>query len=343
MHGRLYAGAGADVRRTGRNVNPEGGPIRRSGDRAFGDKAAGLDSLTRGHHPGSTESRWQRGLSRTSRTRCSPPTCRLVGQPVRGAGPVRRTPETFVRESRWVAARRGPAVGTRGFLRRTPTSRAAMVAVHRSTGGVADAARLFDFLVEPATRGPPATDHRDRRTARRRGLRAGPAFATGWGRPGLWTRSVACWTSTPRRGTAGRAGGGGPLAQRRRRDVVLGIGPIPDDLVDDYACDDPDVGGRTDGLKPHLEPRRGRGARREQERLTTEKRRTRPMKAVRMSNRPAGRVRASIGVSQLPGRPGVRVGRRSALRKQRGTGRASVAKVVNTGSSLKEVPEARRT
>ena len=166
-------------------------------------RAPRLDSLDpRGHHPGrpgfagaaaGLSGRHGRGVRRRRP--------RPAGQPVRRAGRPPRTPQTFVRELRWVLHDAGMAVGVARasfFLRDNTDQCAVMVAVHpdhrrrgygrglvrlpRRDGDARGAPRLITEIAEPLVDGRLRTP--------------GPAFATRSGRPGLWTRSVACWIST---------------------------------------------------------------------------------------------------------------------------------------------------
>ena len=120
------------------------------------------------------------------------------------------------------------------------------------------------------------------------------------------------------------------------------IGPIPDELVDDYARLMTQMSVDAPMGELDWEPEAWDAVRvREQERLTAEKRRTRLMTAVRHEE--SGRLVgfSSIGVSQLQADPAYQWDT-IVLRDHRGHRLGMLAKVVNTRLLRKEVPEARR-
>ncbi len=151
-----------------------------------------------------------------------------------------RTPQTSVRESRWLLHDEGAAVGVAraSFFLRDNTDQCARDG--RGAPG-APAARLRPRAVRlprraGEARGPrcgcsPRSRNRSSTATPRQDLPSRP----GWGRPGHWTRSVACWTSTH----LDEARLDALEAEARSRsagyETVSWIGPTPDDLVDDYA------------------------------------------------------------------------------------------------------------
>jgi GNAT superfamily N-acetyltransferase len=257
-----------------------------------------------------------------------------------------RTPQTARRESRWLLHDEGAPVGVARasfFLRDNTDQCAVMVAVHPEHRRRGYGRALFDFLVEQA-----------RLEGRLRMLTEiaeplvdgdsapGPAFAIGLGA----TRALDEIRRMLDLDLLDEARLDALEVEARSRsagyETLSWVGPTPDDLVDDHAqlmgqmsVDAPM--GELDWEPEAWDPDRIR----EQERLTSEQRRTRLMTAVRHEE--SGRLVgfSSIGVSQLQADPAYQWDT-IVLREHRGHRLGMLAKVVNIRLLLKEVPEARR-
>ncbi len=229
------------------------------------------------------------------------------------------------------------------FLRDNTDQCAVMVAVHPDHRRRGYGRALFDFLVAQSSLegrlrliteiAEPLVDG---------GYAPGPAFATGLGA----TRALDEIRRMLDLDLLDEARLDALEAEARSRsagyETLSWIGPIPDDLVDDYAQLMTQMSVDAPMGELDWEPEAWDAVRvREQERLTTEKRRTRLMTAVRHEE--SGRLVgfSSIGVSQLQVDPAYQWDT-IVLREHRGHRLGMLAKVVNTRLLLKEVPEARR-
>jgi GNAT superfamily N-acetyltransferase len=257
-----------------------------------------------------------------------------------------RTPQTFVRELRWLLHDQGVAVGVARasfFLRDNTDQCAVMVAVHPEHRRRGHGRALFDFLVTQATLegrlrlvteiAAPLVDGDSA---------PGPAFATRLGA----TRALDEIRRMLDLDLLDEARLDALEAEARSRsagyETLSWIGSIPEDLVDDYAQLMTQMSMDAPMGELDWEPEAWDAVRvREQERLTSEKRRTRLMTAVRHEQ--SGRLVgfSSIGVSQLQADLAYQWDT-IVLREHRGHRLGMLAKVVNTRLLLKELPEARR-
>ena len=257
-----------------------------------------------------------------------------------------RTPQTSVRETRWLLREEGAPVAVARasfFLRDNTDQCAVMVAVHPEHRRRGHGRELFDFLVEQA-----------RLEGRLRMLTEiaeplvdgdsapGVAFANALGA----TRALDEIRRMLDLDQLDDLRLDALEAEARSRsagyETLSWVGPTPEDLVDDHA----QLMGQMSVDAPmgeiDWEPEAWDADRvREQERLTSEQRRTRLMTAVRHGE--SGRLVAfsAIGVSQLQSDPAYQWDT-IVLREHRGHRLGMLAKVVNTRLLRKEVPEARR-